>query len=255
LKSNKMQTDKDVAISLTNIHKTYVLRESESDTIRHQIANIFRPNKRRKIKALQNVNLKVYKGEFLGVVGHNGSGKSSLLNIIMGAIPPDKGGKVVVNGKLLKLSLGMGFDHNLTARENIYLNGSMLGLSFKKIGEKFERIIEFSNLSQFVDTQVKFFSKGMKSRLAFAIALNAEADIFLFDEFFGGVGDLDFKKKSNYVFQKKFVGNKTGILVSHNLRQINKYCKKAILIERGKIIALGTPEEILDKYKAQVKKA
>ncbi len=238
-----------VVIRLENVSKTFKLKENNTDSIRDKIFGLFNNSNLRELKALQNVNLEIRKGEFLGIIGHNGSGKSTLLKIIMGAFPPDKGGVVEVNGKIIRLALGMGFDPNLTARENIYVNGSVLGLTFRKIGGIFDQIIAFAELENFVDTQVKFFSSGMRSRLAFAVAVHAEADIFLMDEFFGGVGDLSFKKKSEEVFQTAVVEGRTIIHVSHQLKTIEKHCDRVLLLDKGQVAGLGTPEEVLPIYR------
>lgn len=235
-------------ILLKNVNKTFYVRESNHNSVRSKVFNIFSKKGKRKIEALKDINLDIKKGEFLGIVGRNGSGKSTLLKIITGAIPPDKGGVVETKGKIIRLALGMGFDPNLSARENIYVNASIIGLTFKQIGKKFHKIIKFAELEKFIDTPVRFFSSGMRSRLAFAIAVHAEADIFLMDEFFGGVGDIGFKKKSAEVFEESFVHGRTIIHVSHNLNTIKKHCTRVLLLNRGEFVAVGPPEVILEKY-------
>jgi len=187
------------------------------------------------------------------IIGRNGSGKSTLLNMIMQTLRPDKGGHIYTKGKMMKLSIGMGFDPNLTGRENIYINGAVLGLSFKKIGKKFDEIFDFAELENFMDTKVKHYSKGMKARLAFAVAVHAEADIFLFDEFFGGVGDLRFKKKSDEVFQKSLLKNKTIVIVSHNLNVIKKHCPRSLCLDKGKILGIGPTQEMIKIYQETIK--
>ncbi len=239
------------AIRLENIRKTFTIFEKQNDSIRNKFFNLGTPNHRRKIHALDGINLEVGRGEFLGIVGNNGSGKSTLLKLIMGSILPDKGGKIEVKGKIIRLALGMGFDPQLSALDNVYLNASLLGLSFKKIGEKFEEIIEFAELHDYVDTKLKFFSSGMQSRLAFSIAVHAEADILLMDEFFGGVGDVSFQRKSSEVFKSAFLSGRTIILVSHQLEQIKKYSDRVLFLDRGKMIAVGPPDEIVDMYKSK----
>lgn len=238
-----------IVIRLENINKTFRIKDRNTDSIREKVFSLFHPNVNRKIKALENINLEVKKGEILGIIGRNGSGKSTLLRIIIGAYPPDKGGEVEVNGKIIRLALGMGFDPEMTARDNIYLNASLLGLTFKQIGSKFEEIITFAELKDFVDTKVKFFSSGMHSRLAFSIAVHAQADIFLMDEFFGGVGDIRFRQKSEKVFRESLVEGRTILQVSHNLNTISKHCHRVLLLDRGKQIALGRPAEIIPLYK------
>lgn len=243
-------TSQTPAISIRNLSKTFYIQENTQNSIMEKVINFFRSNQSRAIKALEDINLEIYPGEFVGIVGHNGSGKSTLLKLLTSAFPPDKGGSIIVNGQVIRLSLGMGFDGNLTARENIYVNGSILGLSFKEIGNKFEEILDFAGLQNFVDTQIKYYSSGMVSRLAFAIAIHVNADIFLFDEFFGGVGDVDFRRKSEAAFSNTFLEGKTIIFVSHELHQIEQYCDKVILLHKGKLLACGKPDEILEQYKA-----
>ncbi len=246
--------EREVVIKLENINKTFFMNERKADSIREKVFNIFSKNHKRRLKALTDVNLEVRKGEFLGIVGRNGSGKSTLLKIIIGAIPPNKGGKVTTNGRVMRLSLGMGFDANLSARENIYVNASILGLTFKEIENKFGEIIEFAELENFVETKVKFFSRGMRSRLGFAIAVHADADIFLMDEFFGGVGDENFKKKSTEIFQKAFIEGRTIIHVSHSLRTMKKHCDRLMVLDKGQVMALGKPDEVLPIYHEILKK-
>lgn len=240
----------EYVIILKNVNKTYFLRERKINTLRERVLSVFhKKNPKRQIQALKDINISIKRGEILGIVGRNGSGKSTLMNIILGAILPDKGAIVNTKGIMIKLSLGIGVDKNMTARENIYLNGSMLGLSFKRIGEIFDDIIKFAGLADFIDTEVKFFSKGMKSRLLFSIAMHAEADIFLLDEFFGGVGDREFKEKSEEVFKKSIVNEKTIVMISHALKDIEKHCDRVLWLEKGKIKMLGNTNDVLEHYK------
>lgn len=205
---------------------------------------------RKEIKALNDINLKVRKGEIFGIIGRNGSGKSTLINLIMGTIPPDRTGKISTKGKLMRLSLGLGVDPNLSARDNIYVNGSIIGLSFKKIGSIFDDIIEFAGLEEFINTPVKFYSKGMKQRLMFSIAMHANADIFLLDEFFGGTGDEDFKKKSDIAFRQSILEGRTIVIVSHSMQIISKYCDRTVWLDKGKIVEMGKTEKVVSAYKA-----
>jgi ABC-2 type transport system ATP-binding protein len=237
--------DNNIAIRLENINKTFTLH-NRGNTIRDRIFSLFTGRGSRKLRALNNVNIEIKKGEFFGIVGRNGSGKSTLVQIINQAIPPDKGGRVTINGKAMRLALGMGFDNELTARQNIMLNSSVLGMSIKNIKLKMDEMIAFAELEEFADTPVKYYSSGMKSKLMFSIAVNAEADIFLMDEFFGGVGDQSFKKKADDLFHDRFVKGKTIIHVSHQLETIRKYCDRVMLLEKGNVVKIGTPEEVLN---------
>ena len=238
------------AIHLKNVNKTFTIRDKDSDSLHGKIISLITHSKKREIQALRNINLDIKKGEFFGIMGHNGSGKSTLLRIMSGGYPPDPGGIVQVKGRFMLLSLGMGFNMQLTARENIYLNASILGLSLKQIGRVFREIIAFAELDEYVDTQVKYFSSGMLSRLKFAIAVHAEADIFLMDEFFGGVGDARFREKSEEVFHESMIKGRTIVHVSHMAKTIEKHCSRVLLLHKGEIVGIGTPEEIIKEYRS-----
>ncbi len=235
-------------IKLKNISKSFRVREQANDSVRDKVMNLFNSNQLITYDALVDINLEIKKGEFFGIIGHNGSGKSTLLNIIMGSIIPNKGGIVETEGKIIRLALGMGFDPGLSARENIYVNASILGLTFKEIGERFDEIISFAELEKFVDTPVKFYSSGMRSRLTFAIAVHAEADIFLMDEFFGGVGDKSFREKSEAIFEESFIKGRTIVHVNHNMHLIKKHCDRVLLLHGGKQIIVGPPNEVIEAY-------
>jgi ABC-type polysaccharide/polyol phosphate transport system ATPase subunit len=239
--------DDTIAIKLENINKTFVLHD-RGNTIRDRFLSIFTGKGTRKLKALQHIDLEIKKGEFFGIVGRNGSGKSTLIQIMNEAISPDRGGKVTVNGKAMRLALGMGFNDELTARQNIMLNASVLGLTIAEVKKRMDEMVAFAELEEFVDTPVKYYSSGMKSKLMFSIAVNAEADIFLMDEFFGGVGDQNFRQKADKVFHDRFLKEKTIIHVSHQLETIKKYCDRVMLLEKGQVVIIGTPAEVLENY-------
>lgn len=237
------------AISLDCVSKTYKTRDMTKNSILASVKSIFTPKAENiHLKALDNIDLKVKKGEAIGIIGRNGSGKSTLLNLIMGSIKPDQGSQIATQGRKIRLALGMGVDNNLSGRDNIYVNGSVLGMSFKKIGSIFDSIVNYADLEKFIDTPVKFYSKGMRQRLLFSISMHAEADIFLLDEFFGGVGDQDFKKKSEAAFQEKILEGSTIIFVSHNMSIIKKYCERVIWIHKGKIKMAGPTEDVVPAY-------
>jgi ABC-2 type transport system ATP-binding protein len=242
-------SESETVIRLVNASKTFVIRDKSSNTIRDGIMSLFKYNPKRRIKAVQNIDLEIKKGEFFGVIGRNGSGKSTLLNLMTKAYPVDKGGSAEINGRFITLTLGMGFNSELTTRQNIYTNASILGLTFRQIGEVFDFILDFAELHDFVDTKIKYFSKGMVSRLSFAIALHAKADIFLMDEFFGGVGDTRFNKKCKAVFKRSFIDGRTIVHVSHKMGPIVKHCDRVLLLNKGKMVQLGKPEEVIKTYK------
>jgi len=240
----------DYIIKVKSVSKTFRIKERNTDSIRRKAFEFFKGrNNYKEVKALNNISFNVKKGEFIGIVGRNGSGKSTLLRLLLGSYKPNKGSQIEINGSIMRLALGVGFDPNLSARENIYVNGSIIGLSFKEIGGLFIKIVEFAEIEDFVDSPIKFFSSGMKSRLAFSIAVNTKADILLIDEFFGGVGDEKFKKKSSVVFKNTILEGRTIIFVSHNLKTIQEYCSRVILLEKGNLIKIAPPDEAIKKYK------
>jgi len=238
-------------IEVKNLNKTFVSRINAMSTIRDRFTKVFTQsaNKKQIVPALRNINFEVHQGEFFGIVGRNGSGKSTLLNILIGSVRADPGSIVKTRGKMIRLALGMGFDGNLSARDNIYINGSILGLTFKRIGLIFDDIVGFAELEDFVDLPVKKYSTGMLSKLKFSIAIHAEADIFLMDEFFGGVGDVSFREKSNEVFNNTFLDGRTIIHVSHQLKTITDHCSRVLVLNKGEQMGLGKPDESIDNYK------
>ncbi len=202
--------------------------------------------------ALKNVTIKVNKGDRLGILGLNGAGKSTLLKIIAGVLKPTEG-SVSVKGKIAPLlELGAGFEPEYTGEENIYLYGAVLGYSREFITEKYNEIIEFSELGKFIKVPLKNYSSGMKSRLGFAIATIVEPDILILDEVLA-VGDAKFKKKCEAKIQTMFDKGITVLFVSHSLPQVQKICNKAILLEQGKIIAQGGIEEVSVSYDEKTK--
>ncbi len=239
-------------VEVKNLSKTYNIRENSSNSIRQGFYNLFSNNKKRSIKALDNLNFEICKGEFIGVIGRNGSGKSTLLHLLMGSYKPDAKSTINIRGKMMRLALGLGFDLNLSARENIYLNGVILGLTFKEIGAKFWEIVDFAEIRDFVNTPLKYYSSGMRSRLSFSIAIQSKAEILLIDEFFGGVGDEKFKAKSKNVFENTFLDGRTIIFVSHDLNKIRKYSNRVLFLEKGKQLGIGDPELMIEKYKNSV---
>ena len=245
--------ENNVVISVKAVTKKFSKSIVSSSTIRDRILNFNnRKVQKPEVIALSMVDFQVNSGETFGIIGRNGSGKSTLIHLIMGSMMPTFG-HITTEGKLIRLSLGIGIDENLSARDNIYVNGSILGLSFKKIGAIFNSIIEFAGLEDFVDMRIKQYSNGMKARLKFAIAMYAEADIFLLDEFFGGVGDEDFKAKSDLAFNKRIIEGKTNVIVSHSMNIIEKYCHRVLWLEKGKTKMIGEPESVIKAYKNSFK--
>ena len=203
--------------------------------------------------ALKDVSLDIMPGDFYGLVGLNGSGKSTLLKTIAGVYKPSKG-KVTVNGTIAPLiELGAGFDMDLTARENIYLNGTVLGFSPKYLDEKFDEIVEFSELQNFLDVPLKNYSSGMVARLAFAVATMTKPDILIADEILS-VGDFLFQEKCEKRMAELLSGGTTVILVSHSIEQIERMCNKVAWLDHGHLRRLGPTKEVTAEYRKFEKK-
>lgn len=201
--------------------------------------------------ALRHVSFTVERGETVGIIGRNGSGKSTLLRVIAGVYPPDEG-QVSVDGEVSTLfSLGTGFNPELSGRDNIYLNGVMMGLTKKKIDGIVDGIIEFAELGDFIDMPVRTYSSGMRARLGFAVAINSDRDIVLIDEIMGA-GDAAFRQKAD-AEMNRIIGERTVLLVSHGMDTIEQFASKVIWLDRGVIAAMGEPGEVIEQYLAASK--
>lgn len=237
----------NIAINIDHVSKRYfkqgqrTLKELVHDTfVRHHKAGEF-------IWALDNINLKIKKGDSIGIVGANGSGKSTLLKLIAGVSKPTKG-NVSVNGRIAPLiELGAGFHPELTGRENIYLSGAILGMNKKEVDSKYQNIIDFSEISEFIDTPVKFYSSGMYLRLAFAVAVYVDAEILLVDEILA-VGDEAFQKKCLDKMQDLKDNGTTIILVSHSRESVRKFCQFGLHLRQGKVVSFGEINKVLEGY-------
>ncbi|OVE67348.1 teichoic acid ABC transporter ATP-binding protein [Clostridium diolis] len=197
--------------------------------------------------ALNNISINIKKGEVIGIIGHNGSGKSTLLKIISGIMKPTKG-NIICNGNIVPmLELGSGFDFDLTGKENIYLNGAILGYSKKFLDEKYKEILEFSELGEFINVPIRNYSSGMMMRLAFSIATVVNPDILIVDEILS-VGDEAFQEKSRKRMEELMSGGTTVLFVSHSLNQIREMCNRVVWLDHGKIRMIGDAEEVCDKY-------
>ena len=238
---------KDV-IKLEEISVSFNIMEEKVTSLKEFFVKIFR----RRIKyeiffALKNISFTIKKGEVIGVLGLNGAGKSTLLKIISGVLKPTSG-KIEVNGKIAPLiELGAGFDPELTGRENIYLNGSLLGFSRKNLKNRIDEIIEFSELKEFIDMPLKNYSSGMYTRLGFSIAILYEPDILIIDEVLS-VGDFHFQEKSLNKIHEMIKKNTTVLFVSHDINQVKEICDKVLWISKGELIEYGDTKLICEKY-------
>jgi ABC-type polysaccharide/polyol phosphate transport system ATPase subunit len=198
--------------------------------------------------ALRHVSFTVERGDTIGIIGRNGAGKSTLLRVIAGVYPPDEG-RISVEGKVSTLfSLGVGFQPDLSGRDNIYLNGIMIGLTKTIIDSKIEEIIEFAELGDFIDSPVRIYSSGMRSRLGFSIAMHIDKDIVLIDEIMGA-GDAAFRQKTD-AEMRRIMGEKTVVIVTHNMGTITKFASKVIWLSGGLVTAMGDPREVIKQYLA-----
>ena len=241
-------TTNDSAIHVKNLHKSFNLPTEQAFGLKQAFFNRLRGIKGYKEqKVLNGLDFEIKKGEFIGIVGRNGSGKSTLLKILAGIYYPKKG-EIIVNGSLVPfIELGVGFNPELTGRENVYMNGALLGFSNEEIDKMYDDIWEFAELKDFQDQKLKNYSSGMQVRLAFSIAIRARGDILLLDEVLA-VGDAAFQQKCNNYFKELRSDNKTVILVTHSMDNVRKFCTRAILIENGKIIKDGDPKKVADAY-------
>lgn len=242
----------DIALKIENVSKSFRLPTEKASGIKQAFINRMRGVKGyTKQQVLKDISFEVKKGDFFGIVGRNGSGKSTLLKLISQIYTPDSG-KITVNGSLVPfIELGVGFNPELTGRENVYLNGAMLGFSKEEIDEMYDDIVDFAELHDFMDQKLKNYSSGMQVRLAFSVAIKAQGDILVLDEVLA-VGDEAFQKKCNEFFELvKKDKSKTIILVTHSMDSVRRYCSKAIMIDGGKMVTSGDKDEVADEYSKQ----
>lgn len=239
----------DIAIKVENLSKSFNIPTEKNNSLKSYFLNPFSLfyNKKKKFQALKDINFEVKRGEFVGIIGRNGSGKSTLLKILSNIYKPDSG-RIFVNGQIVSfLELGVGFNPELSASENIYLNGTILGMGRDYINNNFNDIVKFAELEEFLQMPIKNFSSGMIVRLAFSIAIKAKADIFLLDEIME-VGDTGFQKKSHDVLKELKKQDKTIIVISHNLKNIENFCDRVILFDQGNKVLEGDFNTVLYEY-------
>lgn len=240
----------DVAIRVSDVHKEFHLPRHNEDSIKRRVTQVFKKKDKTVDvhKALCGISFDIKKGEFFGIVGRNGSGKSTLLKIISEIYQPTTGSTKTQGKVVAFIELGVGFNPQLSGRENVFLNGAMLGFSRKEMLAMYDEIVAFSELEEFMDQKLKNYSSGMKVRLAFSVAIRAQADILILDEVLA-VGDKAFQDKCYQYFEELKEAHKTIVLVSHSMNLIKQYCDKAIVIDDGKVVFEGNADDAADKYK------
>jgi ABC-2 type transport system ATP-binding protein len=239
----------ETVIKVDDVYKNFVLPHEKKDSIKRAVTGLFKPKaKGHEIQhALKGVSFEVKKGEFFGIVGRNGSGKSTLLKMLAGIYQPTKG-TLSTEGKLVPfIELGVGFNPELTGRENVYLNGALLGFSFKEMLAMYDEIVEFAELERFMDQKLKNYSSGMQVRLAFSLATRAHADILLVDEVLA-VGDAAFQRKCFEYFKELKANKKTVVFVTHDMNAVKEYCDRAMLIDQSEVQHIGSPQDIAREY-------
>lgn len=235
-------------IKVENVSVKYLMTYDRVKSMKEYLVQMVKGKiKYEEFWALKNVSFEVQKGEVMGIIGHNGAGKSTLLKVISGILKPTEG-CVQVNGTIVPmLELGSGFDHDLTGRENVFLNGAILGYSEQFLKDKYDEIVEFSELGKFIDIPLRNYSSGMLMRLAFSIATVVNPDILIVDEILA-VGDADFQEKSKKRMLELMGGGTTVLFVSHSLEQIREMCQRVVWLEHGEIKEHGRTKEICNRY-------
>jgi ABC-type polysaccharide/polyol phosphate transport system ATPase subunit len=238
------------AIEAVGIRKAFLIPHEQRSRLKEHVVNPFRRTTYERNEPLAGVTFDVQSGEFFGIVGANGSGKSTLLKILAGIYRADAG-EVRIHGRLSPfIELGVGFSPELSARENIEINGMLLGLTRRQLRDRFDHILEFAGLQRFVDQKLKNYSSGMLVRLAYSIAIQVPFDILLLDEVLA-VGDAEFQAKCFETFETMREERKTIVFVSHDLHAVSRFCERALLLHGGTIQAIGEPQNVIDAYRAR----
>ncbi|HEX0027837.1 TPA: ABC transporter ATP-binding protein [Streptococcus pyogenes] len=240
--------NREIAVKVQHVSKTFKLPTEATKSFRTTLVNRLRGIKGfTEQHVLKDINFDVYKGDFFGIVGRNGSGKSTLLKIISQIYVPEKG-QVTVDGKMVSfIELGVGFNPELTGRENVYMNGAMLGFTKDEVDDMYNDIVDFAELHHFMNQKLKNYSSGMQVRLAFSVAIKAQGDVLILDEVLA-VGDEAFQRKCNDYFMERKDSGKTTILVTHDMGAVKKYCNRAVLIEDGLVKVYGEPFDVANQY-------
>lgn len=239
--------DKDIAIRVRDLHKSFVLAENKHTSIKQVVVHAGRRSKSQRQKVLDGIDFEIKKGEFFGIVGRNGSGKSTLLKLLAGVYAPDSG-IIELNGNLTPfIELGVGFNSELSGRDNVYLSASLLGYSRRVVDKMYDEIVDFAELREHMDKKLKNYSSGMQVRLAFSIAIKAKNDILIFDEVLA-VGDEAFQQKCLRVFEEYRRIGQTVVLVTHDMNNVRTLCTRAMLIDDGKIVHIGSVDSVAERY-------
>jgi ABC-2 type transport system ATP-binding protein len=237
----------NIAIKVHDLHKSFELSENRHTSIKQLLVNVGKKGARNRQKVLDGIDFEIKKGEFFGIVGRNGSGKSTLLKILAGVYVPDSG-EVAINGKLTPfIELGVGFNPELSGKDNVYLSASLLGYTRKAVDKMYDDIVDFAELHEHMEKKLKNYSSGMQVRLAFSIAIKAKNDILIFDEVLA-VGDEAFQQKCLRVFEEYRDNKQTVILVTHDMGTVRNLCTRAMLIDGGKIKHMGSVESVAELY-------
>ncbi|MEO1333230.1 MAG: ABC transporter ATP-binding protein [Myxococcota bacterium] len=237
----------DISISLQDLGIRYRRYLRQHRTLKDLFVNRFRGSQYESFWALRNISLELKRGESVGVIGPNGSGKSTLLSAINGVLPPAEG-HIEIRGRVSAIALGGGFAAELTGRENIYLSGALHGLDSQTMRLRESEIIDFADIGDFIDAPVQTYSSGMRSRLAFAVAIEVDADILLLDEVFA-VGDAQFKQKARDRMEQLFQSGRTVVTVSHNLALLRNLCNRVVYVLESRIKMVGSPEDVIPVYR------
>ena len=239
--------DDQIAIRVDHVSKVFKLPHEKNSSIKSALINFRKRRTYERQKALEDISFEVRQGEFFGIVGRNGSGKSTLLKLIAGIYSPTKG-NIQLNGQLTPfIELGVGFNPELTGRENVFLNGALLGFSRKQMALMYDDIVEFAELGKFMDQKLKNYSSGMQVRLAFSIAIRAKSDILLIDEVLA-VGDTAFQRKCYEVFRQMKEEGRTIVFVTHDMQAVERFCDKAMVVSKGKVTHIDKPSKITTVY-------
>jgi ABC-type polysaccharide/polyol phosphate transport system ATPase subunit len=235
------------ALAAQGVHKRFKIPEERSHTLKERALHPLRRSRHEQLHALKDISFAIRPGEFFGIVGRNGSGKSTLLKCLAGIYRANEG-KIWCNGRMSTfIELGVGFNPDLAAYDNVALNGIMLGLSPREARARYKRVIEFAELEEFQDLKLKNYSSGMHVRLAFSVAIQVDADILLIDEVLA-VGDAAFQQKCFDVFNRMREEGRTIVFVTHDMGAVTRFCHRAMLLERGEMVSIGDPRDVADRY-------